>query len=114
LGRVLDRVNGFDGLLWAILRGEGERDTHPYFMGFVVLAVLPIPRLRKKIYAKSRVMHHRGKLAIYILTRLLAMGVCAQRLLHGFQKMAKLRQKQFVKIDNAKIAISGQILRGGY
>lgn len=55
LGCVLDRVCAFPWLLGAFLGDGGGGYTHPYLFWFVVLAVLPIPRLRKNLDTKSSV-----------------------------------------------------------
>lgn len=96
-----------------VFRGEGERVCPPLlFLDRVDGGVTHLFR-EQKFFMKTKGEASQWRFGVYILTRLSAMGVYTQWLLHGFQKMAKLRQKPFVKIDKTKIAISGQMLRKG-
>jgi hypothetical protein len=69
------------------------------------------PFREQKNFTKTKGIVSQGRYGVYIPHRLVRMGICSKLLLRGFQKMAKLWQKAFVKIDKTKIAISGQMLR---
>lgn len=99
----------FRGFYGAFLWERGRGYAHPYLFWFVVLAVLPNQILRKKIYAKSRVLHPNGDLVLYI-KRTCDIGYRCQMALKRLPKNGKGRQKPFVKIDNAKVAEALQIL----
>jgi hypothetical protein len=103
------------------------------YVRWAILYIIPLQILRKKIYAKRRGRHYvgiyytstltvqkifmkvkgmatQGRFGVYILGGFSRLSIYAQWLLNGFQEMAKIRQKSFVKIDNTKVAEILQIL----